>query len=422
MHLVPGLIEVLENFEKTALGQKKSADLLGHKWGLNVQNQWAAGLFDENFRGLHVGVLGCVACHSGKAAGQYIIGLGNKNIDVLQIGKDATLIEKLYQSLKPLPPANPAALEVRDSALSFAKLLSNSTIGNLTQGLVPVAFIRSWFYRQAGLELPPDMTRGAVKIPFLWGYGEKKSVGQFSDGFGDGTFPGWAVAVELTAGQEPSTVRSYLPKIEAAEDLFSDFLPPKYPFSINSEKAALGKDVFLNTCARCHGTYNVDEQNLPVYQAPRWIDLEVVKTDSDRLEANTDKFQELVAQNPLNDIIKSHHFGRGYFAPRLVGVWSRFPYLHNGAIPNIASLLTPPENRPKIFSVWEAGEFYRFDQDHLGLTVPAPGTAESEKLAASSARWIYKTDKVGQSNQGHPFGTKLSDDEKQNLLEYLKTL
>src|SRR5208283_4214987 len=101
------------------------------------------------------------------------------------------------------PRADQDYLNVRDSALQFAALLSNQKIANTTQGMVPVSFIRSWFYKNANLPLPNDLTRGAVKIPSLWGYGEKRNVGQFSDGYGDGRFPGWAIAVELTGGQKP---------------------------------------------------------------------------------------------------------------------------------------------------------------------------------------------------------------------------
>lgn len=427
MHLVPGLIEVFENFYQTKTGLGLRDSLLHDRWGFNIENHWPVGLFDEEFKGMRIGALGCVACHSGRAAGKLILGLGNKNIDVFAIGRDAGYIENIFQDLKLHHRTDSDYLAVRDSALQFAKLLSNGKIGNTTQGMVPVSFIRAWFYKSANLQLPQELTRGAVKVPSLWGYGEKRKLGQFSDGYGNGDLPGWAIAVELTGGQEPQTVRSYLPKIEAAENLFSDFLPPKYPFEINSEKASQGKIVFEKTCVKCHGSYQTDNESLPIYEGPKWIPLSIVKTDDDRLSANTPFFNHLVETGPLNDVIKHTDLGRGYFAPRLVGIWSRFPYLHNGSIPNVLSLLTPPAQRPKVFSVRDAGEEFRFDKANLGLTTENSPQREAKsrmapEVAELSARTRYDTQEVGHSNLGHSFGTTLSREEKSQLIEYLKTL
>ncbi len=433
IHLVPGLIEVSENFNLTKSGLALRDVILHDRWGFNIENHWPVGLFDEEFKGMRIGALGCVACHSGRAAGQLILGLGNKNIDVFAIGRDASYIENLYIELHRQPRNDPDFLAVRDSALQFAKLLSNRKIANTTQGMVPVSFIRAWFYKNANLSLPEGLTRGAVKVPPLWGYGEKRKVGQFSDGYGNGNLPGWAIAVELSGGQRPETVRSYLPKIEEAENLFSDFLPPKYPFEIDSTKAAKGKVVFEKTCVRCHGQYQIDGEGLPIYEAPKFIPLSVVNTDDDRLAANTPFFNHLVETSPLGDIIRHTDLGRGYFAPRLVGIWSRFPYLHNGSVPNIFNLLKPPTQRSKIFSVQDAGEEFRFDKAKLGLTIEnlthreakrrnapfTPFNAEEEEL---TTRTKYNTQEVGHSNLGHPFGTTLSQEEKYQLIEYLKTL
>src|SRR5665647_307183 len=93
MAISPDLIKVFEWTSSRGIG---SGDLgpLYQRWGLIVQNNNVRGLFSVPYEGMKVGVLGCVACHSGKAAGQYIVGLGNKNIDTGQIGRDA------YQMLR----------------------------------------------------------------------------------------------------------------------------------------------------------------------------------------------------------------------------------------------------------------------------------------------------------------------------------
>lgn len=424
MNLMPGLIEIMEKMNQSSRGQRFLKNLFSNRWGLNWVESQPVGLMDVSYKAHHVGVLSCVACHSGRAAGIFIPGLGNKNIDVLQIGEDAHIIENLYKTFNFKANKDEDYKIISENALALARLLSDRNLGNLKEGLVPVSFVRTWFFRQANQEWPADMPKGQVKVPSLWGYGEKRKVGQFSDGFGNGQLPGWAIAVELTAGQTVSAVRNYLPKVYEAEDVFSNFLPVKYPFAIDDEKARLGKAVFTKTCAGCHGTYEIDNFGLAIYERPRWIPWEFVRTDEDRLLANTPAFYELVANNPLSDIIQTTSLGQGYFAPRLVGIWSRFPYLHNGSVPSIAALLMDPSQRPIVFSLLDAGERSRFDEASLGLTTPAPGSqAETAMLrAAHSERSLYDTREKGLSSQGHPFGVDLSSEEKTQLIEYLKTL
>ena len=89
-------------------------------------------------------------------------------------------------------------------------------MNNLTQGLVPTSQVKSWFYEIMKKPFPKDMGRGQVKVPHLWGYGEKRKTGSFWDGFANGVLPGWAVAVELRGGQSVENVREYLDKVHKA--------------------------------------------------------------------------------------------------------------------------------------------------------------------------------------------------------------
>jgi hypothetical protein len=169
----------------------------------------------------------------------------------------------------------------------------------------------------------------------------------------------------------------------------------------------------------------VDDSNLPVYEPPLWIPHASVGTDDDRLADNTDDFLAVVGSSPLRDLVRGIPRAPGYFAPRLVGIWSRFPYLHNGSVPSLAALLEDPARRPRAFSLGEAGETHRFDRARVGLTIPDPGSREERRLhrrAQRGARDIYDVGRVGQSNRGHPFGTGLHADAKLDLIEYLKSL
>ena len=304
--------------------------------------------------------------------------------------------------------------------------LQRPGISNLTQGMVPVAHIARWFFEQGGKTLPSHTTPAAVKVPSFWGYGKKINRGLFCDGLGDGQEPGWAVAVELAAGNTVENVLRQFHHVESIEMVLGDLLPPAYPLPVDRDRAAVGGTIFRQHCQHCHGTYDHDVAGFPIYQAPLHIPIDDIGTDCDRLDIVTDEFVELVNHSPLGEKIRvNSNYTRGYFAPRLEGIWSRFPYLHNGSVPNLRALLSAPNQRPKRFDLSEAGELHRFDPLDVGLTVCRPSSPEDDQLHARSARGarnVYDTSRLGHSNQGHEFGLDLSSAEKSALIEYLKTL
>ena len=379
-----------------------------------IENNKIKGLFSEPYEGMKVGVMGCVACHSGKAAGQYIIGLGNKNIDVGQVGADAAIAMKMWGAL---PHENPKFKELHERAMEFTKGLSSSKISNDTQGLVATSLIRSWFYKIQNQELPDTFKKGQVKVPHLWGYGEKRKTGSFWDGEGNGELGGWAIAVELYAGQTPSNVMEYYDKVHTAENYLGEFLSPNYPFKVKNDVALRGETLYKTSCMGCHGDHQRDFQGHPVFVSPKHIPLKVVKTDSDRLDALDDELYDLIDRNPLNNVIQSwRRQEHGYVAPKLWGIWARFPYLHNASVPTLYDLMSEPSSRPKKFSLKNAGEKERFDETKMGLT-------KISTLDLASRR-IYDTSRFGHSNQGHYFESfkNLSHENKLEIIEYLKTL
>jgi hypothetical protein len=99
----------------------------------------------------------------------------------------------------------------------------------------------------------------------------------------------------------------------------------------------------------------------------------------------------------------------GYIARPLIGVWLLAPYLHNGSVPTLADLLSPPSQRPKVF--------YRgvdlVDQQNVGFIATGP-LAEAEGFR-------FDTALIGNGNGGHVYGTDLPVPDKAALLEFLKT-
>ena len=100
----------------------------------------------------------------------------------------------------------------------------------------------------------------------------------------------------------------------------------------------------------------------------------------------------------------------GYVAPFLDGIWLRAPYLHNGSVPDLAALLLPPAQRPRLF--WRGYDVY----DPVAMGFVSTGK-DAERVGSP-----YDTTLRGNGNRGHNFGTGLSPTDREALIEYLKTL
>ncbi len=96
-----------------------------------------------------------------------------------------------------------------------------------------------------------------------------------------------------------------------------------------------------------------------------------------------------------------------YKARPLDGVWATAPYMHNGSVPNLYEMLLPASQRSATF--------------RMGSTSIDPVKVGVDSSAAG-ATFVYDTTKPGNRNTGHEFGAGLTDAQRWQLLEYLKTL
>ena len=100
-----------------------------------------------------------------------------------------------------------------------------------------------------------------------------------------------------------------------------------------------------------------------------------------------------------------------YKARPLTGIWATAPYLHNGSVPNLYELLLPQEERSKSFYLGSR----EIDPEKVGYV--------STSEVSDTSPFQFDTSVKGNSNQGHEYGvTELTEDQKKELLEYLKTL
>ena len=207
--------------------------------------------------------------------------------------------------------------------------------------------------------------------------------------------------------------------------------PPAFPpDKIDRSKAERGRPLYAEYCARCHGAPR------PPFGAAgelvgTVVPIDKIGTDRWRLDSYTPELakaqNELYAMYPLpgstacpgDPASKDYparftHFRKtqGYANSPLDGIWLRAPYLHNGSVPNLRALLEPSERRPAEF--WTGYDVY--DYQNVGFVTSGP--------AAEAQGWHYDTRRPGNGNQGHEgraYGTELPADEKDALIEYLKT-
>ncbi|TNF28497.1 MAG: c-type cytochrome [Deltaproteobacteria bacterium] len=395
------------------------------RYGFIVKDDKLMGVFNVKYKNMNVGVLGCTACHSGKAAGVFVPGLGNKTIDPYKVGRDTYRIQKYWG----WGNRNPDYKYIHEKAMYFSKVTSDTKISSLTRGLVPDSTIKTFFYKDHGIDYPKDMGRAQVKAPHLWGIKQKREAGVFNDGALSGDSYAWIFGAELFASDSGEHLRAVLPKIKwLTDEVLGNLLPPKYPFKIDNNRVNRGKELFSNACLKCHGAHDTDTNGYPIFTAPKVIPKHVVKTDEEKLNAISPEFVRLVETSSLGDIlgIKHENVQKGYFAPKLWGIWSRFPYMHNASIPSLYQVMIKPEKRSIIFSMYEAGEEYRFDKENVGLTLFEKNEYKTKLIKAKKGdRDIYYIEREGQSNQGHYFEDKfgsLSHQDRLDIIEYLKTL
>ncbi|OAN47866.1 di-heme-cytochrome C peroxidase [Magnetospirillum moscoviense] len=94
-----------------------------------------------------------------------------------------------------------------------------------------------------------------------------------------------------------------------------------------------------------------------------------------------------------------------YKARPLNGIWATAPYLHNGSVPSLYELLKPPAERIKAFKVGSTA----FDAKNVGF-------------ATDSGPTTFETAKPANSNAGHAYGTDLTDQQRWELIEFIKSL
>jgi len=381
----------------------------------------------------------CLTCHGGRFDGEVVIGLGNATADFTGglTGSAPTTLDDATLTALGLNDAEKASMKkLLRTGAAVNPLTQMRTIGlnpaeQLTGALISHHDEKTLAWTDTPtipVVVPMD---GGAPIPDAkltsdpppWWRAHKKNA-LFYNGMARGDHRG-------TMALATSVCVDSMEEAQRVDGLFKDMheyvlslRPPTYKRHIDAAMAKDGKGVFETTCAGCHGTYAADRNDDDHDTYPNLIiPLDVIGTDRAVAEAPlrnpslvdwyNGSFYGQVAQAAPSDPFP------GYVPPPLDGIWATAPFLHNGSVPNVALMLNSTK-RPKYWKRVDLDDT-NFDEENLGWPYEEVSYSQAD-APADEQKMIYDTTYYSQSNSGHTFGDQLTDQERRNVIEYLKTL
>jgi mono/diheme cytochrome c family protein len=249
-------------------------------------------------------------------------------------------------------------------------------------------------------DLSQDSTIGTADLPTLWNQGVREGMSLHWDGNND-SLAERNISAALGAGATEDSLDH--DSLERVADWIRDFPPEAFPGSIDQSLVAAGRAIYQQQCASCHA---LDGDRVGQVET-----LDDVGTDRSRADSFNPALAD--AMNTYGEGYPWHftHFRDtdGYANMPLDGVWLRAPYLHNGSVPTLRDLLRPADERPDVFF----RGYNVYDLDNLGFVSSG---AEAERVG-----FRFDTSEVGNGNEGHEYGTELTEAQIDALIEYLKT-
>ncbi|HEV8580480.1 MAG TPA: cytochrome c [Thermoanaerobaculia bacterium] len=428
------------------------------------------GVSRRNVQGIDRVFLNCAACHTGtvrKAPGaqpQVVVGMPANTFDT---GAWANFLSEIARDEKFTPERLLAQIRLMENKANPGRLVKVNKLDLINRLLL--RFYAIYVMREQMLGLGPraeglidfkiwgpgrNDTFGADKVffrfppndpndpqdlresngmadfPSVWYQGprQKAKMGLHWDGNNDDVAErnlnaAYAAGVIPPAGDFESMQRTAKWLETAKPPLsFRDLFP------INDALAAQGKPVYQHYCAGCHGTR---EPPFTGERVGKVTPITAIGTDPHRLDSYTWQLSVNLATNYAGyekhwgfDKDYPHRFLRyrktqGYANTPLDGLWLRAPYLHNGSVLNLRELLDPAAS-PRTPVFCRGNDVY--DPVNVGFVSNFDPSLDEKDQCGRFFR--FDTTVPGNGNGGHEgpkYGTDLPAEQKQALLEYLKT-
>lgn len=389
---------------------------LDGRTGANAEMPYRMTAF-RTASGVEVVTPNCLHCHAEYINGELVIGLGSISADyTIDYGGLAEAVGSLVEGEAEHAEWSKWASRMK----AIAPYTITATVGvNSADNLAAVLFAHrdpetlAWSDTPR-MALPPAEVVVPVDVPPWWHMQKKHAMFYVGAGRGD------HARIMMTAStlcvdtvEEAAAIDAYFPDVRA---FLLSLEPPVYPYPIDRAKADTGRGVFERDCARCHGTYG-DLETYPNL---------VVATSEVGTDATLARGAGQFADRYIN-WFNASFFGElsflapapGYVAPPLDGIWATAPYLHNGSVPTLRALLDSSRRVPFFTRSFDSTDY---DREAVGWRTTALATGQSEPPQGTRASYIYDTTILGYGNGGHTYGDRLRADERDALIEYLKTL
>jgi hypothetical protein len=351
-------------------------------------------------------------------------------------GRTALLAERLRVN-RPPDPAGYARLDAFGNIFNEGSVFAINEPSNAKPANAPVSYPVLWDTPQHDVVQWNGAAVNAGTGPY------NRNVGEVVGVFGD-------LRIEKVAGSPTLSYQHHIDitGLERLEEILVTLWSPQWPEDslppIDRDQAALGKVSYDKQCRSCHADIDRADPNRKIKAI--MVPIATVGTDptmATNIITSVASTGILEGQGPqpfgpreptasvvgfgvigvlgkerpaklqegspayLAAVAANKPVPPRYKARPLNGIWASAPFLHNGSVPNIWELLKKPEDRVTSFHVgsWE------MDPVNVGFVTDA-GPATSE----------FVTSDKGNSNSGHDYGTDLTDAEKRQLVEYIKTL
>jgi mono/diheme cytochrome c family protein len=367
----------------------------------------------DAFNGVKVVAANCLSCHASYLDNQFVVGLGNTSSDYtsdkssvlplldLVVTSQYGTKSKEYEAYSPF----------RDAVKATGPYLVTQTRGvNPADKIAAVLAAHrnktdlTWLATPQ-FTIPTEVV--PTDVPAWWLLKKKNAL--YYNGNGQGDFAKTLMAAALLTIKDTtysSTIDAHFIDVAA---YLKTLKAPVYTKSIDQTKAMAGKVIFEKKCAQCHGTYNAT----PTYPN-LLIDVNTLKTDPTlaQMQQNYADYTGWFNESWFGKGTSKGHLQatNGYIAPPLDGVWATAPYLHNGSVPDLYTLLKSSD-RPMFWTRSFDDKDYNYT--NIGWNYVKKATTETG---------IYDTTKKGYANTGHTYGDSMTDEERYSVIEYLKSL